>query len=232
MNNKPITVVCLRQGDDYCNTIRDEYVTRLRDAVKVRLQKPHKFICYTDHPTPGVECRPPLEPTWEGWWGKLAFFSDFMPGHRIIYLDLDLVLCGDLGLVADWPQDFGIASDFLQSTPNSSVFVVDSGSHAEVYEEAKRLIAGKGVRHRCGIKAHGTLDHRSDQEFIREALNPRGVWWRQFPMAWFPPYKWGGPGGTPITTANPFGAIAVLFHGSPKMHEAACDGTWVREVWG
>lgn len=90
-----VTVACvLKSGGIY--TERD--VTRLHEAVHRNLAEPYRFVCLTDRPAlGGVHCIP-LRQDWPGWWSKLALFSPstFEDNDRVLYLDLDTLILGDL----------------------------------------------------------------------------------------------------------------------------------------
>jgi len=86
-----LTVWSLCWGDKY-----DPYcVQRLQQSVKAALPIPHEFKCITDREIEGVECIPPINDL-PGWWGKVNLFSwDVCDDHNL-YLDLDVVITGDL----------------------------------------------------------------------------------------------------------------------------------------
>ena len=55
----------------------------------------HRFVCYTDEPIKGVECKPPPCDL-PGWWGKLGFFRPGVITEPTLYLDLDMLVVGPL----------------------------------------------------------------------------------------------------------------------------------------
>src|SRR5689334_12929315 len=94
-------ICCVKAGRKY----GPEYVQRLRDGVRRHLPEHAKdipFVCFTDDPVDGVECRP-LPANLPKWWPKVSLFSLRQP---LVYLDLDIVILGDLTPLLEW-QGFG-----------------------------------------------------------------------------------------------------------------------------
>lgn len=178
----------------------DEYVRRLQAGVSRNLPKHdgHVFTCFTDKPVEGVMCEE-LPADLPGWWSKLNLFKLRQP---LIYFDLDVVNTGDLTPLLEW-DGFGIIRDWWQPCFNSSVMKL-TGDEGHVWDDFTRDVMSR---------------LRGDQDWITEVM-PHG---RTFPKEWFASYKANACAG-----AVPDGAMAVIFHGRPKMHE--CGG-WVKELW-
>ena len=96
-----LTVACVKWGVKY----GPEYVEKLASMAGRHLP-PHRFVCFTDDPVPGIECRPPLC-DFPGYWQKVGLFRPGVFRGPVLYLDLDLVihdaLGGILGLLDDSP---------------------------------------------------------------------------------------------------------------------------------
>jgi len=84
-----LEVVCVKVRNLYDGA----YVRKLRNMVAKHLTVPHRFICYTDKPVEGVECRE-IEDQWKqypGYWAKTKLFKVGVP-KPFLYIDLDSVL--------------------------------------------------------------------------------------------------------------------------------------------
>lgn len=93
-----------------------EWVDRLRNMVARHTDRPFRTVCLTDQPEEmprGVEhvVIPPSAGV-RGWWSKLYLFHPGMPfDRRVLYLDLDMIVLGDLAPIIDFPVDFAICAD-------------------------------------------------------------------------------------------------------------------------
>ena len=88
-------VACVRNGTKYGT----DYVYRLRAMVERHLKVPHWFVCLTDRPDelPDVVTVDIKRHGLPGWFAKMALFEPtWRNGQRVIYFDLDTVICGDL----------------------------------------------------------------------------------------------------------------------------------------
>lgn len=84
------------------------WVTRLRDEVARWLPEPHRFVCLSNVDVPGVETIP-LVTDWPGWWAKLEVFNPAVDlGERVLYLDLDVFVTGDLAPIAQFDAPFAL----------------------------------------------------------------------------------------------------------------------------
>lgn len=194
----PLRVACVKTGDKY----GEDYVLNLRDGVARNLRRPHRFVCYTERPVPGVPCES-LPVSLPGWWAKIGLFK--LSG-RTLYLDLDVIVCGGLDpLVGCLDRGrLAILQDWHLPCFNSSVMVIN-GPQPHVLERFRPTLV------EC---------LPSDQEWI-SCCFPDAL---RFPAQWCPSWKLhcrnlDGPPGN---------ARLVVFHGEPKPHE--CDG-WVRDLW-
>jgi len=104
-----VVVACVFWRGDFRGKAYTAYhVEALRGMVSRNLSIPHSFVCLH---SPGAECSTwpqhsieaiPLRHAskWPGWWAKMELFDPetFAPGTRILYLDLDTIVCGPI----DW----------------------------------------------------------------------------------------------------------------------------------
>lgn len=94
------TVVCMKWGDKY----GPEYVNRLFNMVARNTTLPFKFVCFTDDAKgllPEIDARPlpqmDLPPDKERGWRKLSLFrKDVGLEGRVLFLDLDTVIVGNI----------------------------------------------------------------------------------------------------------------------------------------
>lgn len=94
MFDMTVTVSCVYWGSKFSL----DYVYNLKASIERNTTVPHKFVCYTDRSIPNVETKI-LKPGYEGWWNKLQLFDPANKvSNRMIYLDLDTVITGNL----DW----------------------------------------------------------------------------------------------------------------------------------
>jgi hypothetical protein len=175
------------------------YVERLRDMVRRHTDRPFRTVCLTDQPDKmpagvmGVKVKSPMEGT-RGWWRKIMLFHPKMPFKgRVLYLDLDVLVVGDINPILDFPADFAIApdsaptfggKDHLRTVKGyqSSVMVWDHQARQQFYTEFDRT----APRRLWG-----------DQDFLKEkSPNERtfpGEWFRRLtpdgPKKWLPETK-------------------------------------------
>jgi hypothetical protein len=84
------SVVCvLRSGGDY----GPEHVQRLR--AQVVANGAAELYCLSDTPIEGVATIPLLS-DWPGWWAKMELFRPDLGLGRLVYMDLDTTVTGDL----------------------------------------------------------------------------------------------------------------------------------------
>lgn len=188
-------IACVRTGKKYGN----DYVLKLRNGVARHMPVKHQFVCFTENTVDGVECRPLAVPL-PTWWSKLTLFS---LGKPLIYLDLDVVITGDLSPLLDW-DGFGILKDHNGKTYNSSVMKL-TGKEGHVWE-----------RFTPNVMSH----MHGDQDWITECMPGA----KTFPPEWFPSFKLDDcVGGVSAK------AMGCNFHGLPKPHQITSG--WVPEAW-
>ena len=93
-----ITVACVFWGDKFS----DDYVYNLKSMVERNTTVPHQFVCFSDRELEGIKTVK-LIPGYEGWWNKMQMFNtDFKLGNRVVYLDLDTLIVGNI----DWLLEY------------------------------------------------------------------------------------------------------------------------------
>ncbi|CAJ1388214.1 unnamed protein product [Effrenium voratum] len=122
-----LVIACLKWGQRY----NADYVNRLCAACRRSLSQPAQFVCFTEDPTglaEDIEVKT-LPNNLPLWWGKAFLFSEEagLDGKRVLFLDLDQVIVGDLGPLAAYEGPFailatdGIACELAAGGYNSSV---------------------------------------------------------------------------------------------------------------
>jgi hypothetical protein len=230
------TILCMKWGKKY----GPEYVNRLHSMTSRHLTLPHRFVCLTDDRTglnAGIETFPipslelPAGAPERGW-TKLVSFSPALtaPGGPelqgdVLFLDLDIVIVGNMDSFFEQPGDFLIIRDWQKGdyTGNSSVYRWRAGTYPDVLEYFRANL--DAVRKR----------HRNEQEFLTAHLTAQGkvsywpvTWCRSFKkhcVKAFPFSLWQPP-------EVPAAAKVIVFHGLPNPPDALVgrSGKWYRRV--
>lgn len=206
-----LKIICVDNGN-YLDRGR-EYVKILANMVarNLPIDTIYDFICFTDNPEPiddGIKIN--KLPNLKSWWAKLYLFKEglFSKDDRIIYLDLDTVITGDLKDIINYDGAFAILRDFyrphgLQSSVMS--WRGDWGGHIwREYERANFPDISGG-----------------DQAWIEQHVLRPDIWQELYPKQ-FVSYK------VNATSSIPNNAKIVVFHGEPRPHQ--CLG-WVKQFW-
>jgi hypothetical protein len=217
------TVLCVWIGTKYGR----EYVERLGRAVTRDLapwNRP-KLKCITDQKMEGERVGPwtcttavPFRHPEEGCWTKLQCFQPGVAVGPTLYLDLDVVVTGELDGYIPKPEQRTLSAmkDAVRKGHfNSSVMAWNAPDMH--YMWAKR------EEYRRGGKMFGKPSGpwRGDQDFIRENLQGE---WQELPGALS--YKVALHGNK-----NPPPSCRVaVFHGKPKMADLPPDNTY-RRLW-
>jgi hypothetical protein len=234
-------VLCMKWGTKY----GPEYVNRLYGMVARHLRGAFRFVCLTDNSMgvrPEVECMPlpslDLAPGADRGWPKLTTFKADLHGLQgtALFLDLDIVVVGDITPFFEQSGDFLIIKDWKRPwriTGNSSVYRFRIGAHADVLQHF--IENQREVRRR----------YRNEQEYLSHAMRDRSRlaywppgWCRSYKyhaITWWPSNYWR----TPIV---PAGARIMIFHGEVNPPDALAGrrnrrfrfvkpAPWVAEHW-
>ena len=219
-----LTVLCVKYGQKYGS----EYVEKLRNMVSRHLTIPYEFACLTDDTRPIHGVRTIHQPNAgyaKGWWHKVHMFDPNLPiSGRILYLDLDVVICNNLDKLVTGlgPQDFLGIRDFNRKFHpswkrlNSSVMTWQHRAQEDIWNKFK-------ANPRDAQKLHG------DQDWIWQCAFDR---LKFFPDDYIQSYKWeirnrddliertGRGGFRNISSVQPNPACCVaVFHGDPNPHD-------------
>lgn len=177
-----ITVICWKwRQRKYRSRFTQREVRVLKNMVERNLHVPHRFVCITDDAR-GMSDIQTL-PLWEepkitlpngkpNCYRRLRVFAPDAAewlGERIVSIDLDTVITGDITPLVDIPTDFKIWGDTAKNTHyNGGFWVMDAGARARVWEEfsteAPEITKSRGM---VG----------SDQAWISYILGPNEEKW-------------------------------------------------------
>ena len=157
------------------------HVDRLVSQIEKHLTIPHEFYVIRESNKPS-------------WWAKVDLSEPGRFSGRVLYLDLDVKVVGDLDDLACIDAPFAAIKDYqYPMTINSSVMTWDAGVSDHVFTEFTPSVMKR---------------FRGDQNWI----NNRIPWARRFPREWCVSYK---------ATVRPLGRVpadarVIVYHGEPK----------------
>jgi hypothetical protein len=232
----PLTFVSWRWRSPvgYRSVFEPSTVYALRDMIQRHYPHPHRFCCVTDEPKalPGIETIRMWEdgaaiPSPSGRHNPSCYrrLKVFAPdagklfGERLVSMDLDTVIVGDLTPLFDRTEDFVIwgESDFKSQWYNGSLWMLRTGTRTKVWtefdEDKSPLIA-----QRAGARG-------SDQGWISYVLGKKeATWGRKDGVYSFRKHIFAAGGALPPD------AKIVCFHGHvDPWHYRAQQFKWIRE---
>jgi hypothetical protein len=245
-----ITVACVWVTGNVAYGV--EYVGKLRAMAARHLDREFNFVCLTDRPREAAAAldyfaglgrmvsadilviAPPAPLA--GWWAKLELFnqahwSSF--GERVLYLDLDVLVVGDLAPIADYASAFALVPPGGNFKPrgfrtvrrfNSSVMSFTPGADlARLYS-----YAGAAVREGVGETAGRLAPLWGDQDWIGEQMPGADT----MPADWFPRLsEMGALPASAMRLNSKFPQARVILCKKPKPHVAAGVYPAVAEIW-
>ncbi len=148
--------------------------------VGANLNQPYRFVCIEGSDKPG-------------WWAKIDLFTPGLFTGRVLYLDLDVTVVGNLDDLANQDAPFVAIADYQHPlTINSSVMAWDAGAGDAIYTDFTPDVMSR---------LHG------DQNWIHEK-----VFAERFPRRWCPSYR----AHVQPTGKVPDDARVIVYHGQPK----------------
>lgn len=195
MGSPDLTVFCVFWGDKYDKS----YVYALKDMVEKHLSVEHDFKCITTQKLPGIHTVLPHVP-YSGWWQKIGLFAPRIATGPSIYLDLDVVLTGNIDYLADYTDTFSAPSNWAQSGHGGiqSSVMAWPGNWTEPYEKFKPQWPEVSKR------------LWGDQEFLWEMLGDN---WQRIPGVGSYKYHVRPAGKVPDDMK------VCVFHGLPDPHQ-------------
>lgn len=200
-----------------------DYVNRLFNMSRRNLTVPFSFICYTDAPEgldPAIDARPLPEMGFddpeERGWRKLALFKkDIDLEGRVLFLDLDTVIVGNIDDYFTLEGEVILIKHWRPSKKHgvgeTGVYRFDAGREADIYDNFINNISE--------VKS----SYRHEQAYVGDYLSSRGrlSFW---PEKWMPSFKYNCMRpfllGLFLEPKLPAGAKMVVFHGNPTPSQA------------
>lgn len=192
---EPLTICTFKWNKPgYRSTFRADHVKILRRMVARHYRHPHRFVLFTD--TPGIDSAVlegddvEVYELWDSYahlqnpsghrnpscYRRLRIFArnvgDWL-GKRIVSLDLDTVITGDMTPVWDRREDFVIWGDTNRANPyNGSMVLFDAGARPQLWEDFDPILS-PALSRKMGYFG-------SDQAWIAACLGPREKVWSKF----------------------------------------------------
>ncbi|MCT4655422.1 MAG: hypothetical protein N4A65_06405 [Cohaesibacter sp.] len=236
----PVNIVCMKWGTLY----GPEYANRLYAMTARNLNRPFRFVCFTDDPAglrdeiepmelPPISIDSPYENTP---WKKLALYNPTLGDLEgpTLFFDLDILITGSLDKFFDHPGDYCVIHNWTQPKQingNTSVFRFTIGAHSDLLD----LFHSKSTQHWVDT-------YRIEQTFLSQELHKQGklVYW---PKEWCASFKVHClPGGWKIPgiflnwfkdSKLPDNASVCVFHGHPNPDDALAGrwpGKWYKRL--
>ena len=227
-----VNIICMKWGQKY----GADYANRLYRMVKRNLTLNFRFVCFTDDNSgleAGIEAMPlPSLDLPEGaperGWNKLSTFEPDLAGlsGETLFLDLDVVIVGNIDDLFTIPGDFLIIRDKKfkhRLIGNSSVYRFRIGEHPEVLSYFQENFA----------KVQNS--YRNEQAYLSDQINQKNKlsFW---PEDWCISFKYNCVSPWPIAYFKdpqlPPTAKILIFHGFP-LPEHAIEGVthkWYRPI--
>jgi hypothetical protein len=184
---EPVTFVCWRWKPNvgYRSTFPPSTVYALREMITRHYHAPFRFVCVTDQPEklPGIE----TVKLWDDFAGLKSNIGGSYPscyrrlklfaadagetfGPRMVSIDLDMVITGDITPLFDRPEDFAIwgESDFRTQSYNGSLWMIRAGTRTKVWDQFTN--DSPQIASRAGSKG-------SDQGWMNYILGPHEATW-------------------------------------------------------
>ncbi len=220
-----ITVCCLLVKG-HIAAYNAEYVAALAKGVAAHLDRPYEFVCFTDQPKAVEKVARPIQVSAPAgrncWWAKLEVFN---PKHgltgRVLYLDLDTLIVGDLAPIVDFPAELALIPDGAPNFHGKDGLACVKKFNASV--EVANVEQFHSLYRAWTPKVMTRL--WSDQDLIAE-VEPRA---QAMPIEWFPRLS----SFQPLSKVAPVwpAAAKVILTKVPKNHDAAKQYPWFAKQW-
>lgn len=233
---EPLVIACFKWSTPgYRSTFGPAAVDTLRRMVRRHYQRPHRFVLFTDDARGLEETDIEVYELWDllasvpnpsgdrnpSCYRRLRLFARDVPewlGARIVWLDLDAVIVGDMRPVWDRAEDFVIWGDSMVKTQpyNGSMCMFTAGSRPQLWETFDPYSSPKLSR------SMGFFG--SDQGWIAACCPGEATWKKKDGVYSFRNHIVQSP------RVLPADARIVFFHGrfDPWMPETQAMAPWVR----
>ena len=213
-----LTVWCVWWRDPANPDKYDEYsVQRLQRTVAENLSIPHEFICISKEHVHNVATFPPPV-DWPGWWQKIGLFQPGVATPLNLYLDLDVVITGDLTEMVEAHRESGLAMplNWAQSGHGGCQ------SSVMIWKQSRNTLPIWKEFDTAWIHWPPTPPWRfyGDQEVITYFRDTGKITVDPINAAWIKSYKYHCRDGLPLDTR------VCVFHGDPKPEQV--KASWFR----
>ena len=228
----PVNVICMKWG----NKFPADYVNRLYGMVAHHLNRPFRFVCFTDDAS-NIRTQVEIQPLPEldipnnipeRGWRKLTVFAQDFGGlsGMTLFLDLDVVIVGNLDDFFTAKGDFLIAHDKKNPEKmqgNSSVFRFEAGQYPHIltffeqnFQKIKQQVCHEQAYLSAEMYKLGKLHFWQDDWVPSFKYRCCPSWMK----SWFQ------------APSIPQNARIILFHGLPNPPEAieGISGKWYRHI--
>jgi len=206
------------------NKFGSDYANRLYSMVARNLSAPFKFVCFTDDVSglrTEIDARSlpeiNLPSGAERGWRKLSTFRpDIGLEGKVLFLDLDIVIVGNIDCFFEERGEFIISREFnkrvgVHGRGNSSVYMFKAGTLGFVYDYFMKNIGE--------VKKN----YRHEQAYLTDVLYKKNML-KFWPKGWCVSFKRHCMRTFPLclfqTARIPEGAKIVIFHGKPTPEDA------------
>ncbi|MBT0727798.1 hypothetical protein [Rosenbergiella australiborealis] len=155
-------VTVLRSGGDY-----DENHVRW---IHRQLPDNYEKICLTDLDIPDIKTIK-LRTNFPGWWSKIELFNPDLIDDDIFYIDLDVVVVGDITELTEQRELMMLEDFFSQEMYNSAMMFIPHNEKMKVWKTFNKYPEQFMTRYKKG----------GDQEFISRILPHAKNWQHLFP---------------------------------------------------
>ena len=184
------------------------------------LTLPHRFVCFCDDPAAvpdGIETLPMAVPHWRWNLRKMALYRpDNGLTGRVLALDLDTVIVGNIDDIANYGGRFAVVEDFWRPGKNGGGIIgFEAGTlAADLYDP----VAENSL--------NVTIATKGAERLWYDIRMPGADHWQDLYPGQVASYK---PSPGRFLTKLPRKTRIVCFHGKPAVHEVNTD--WVLENW-
>jgi hypothetical protein len=121
-----------------------EHVNRLYNSIKRNTTVEFDLVCYTDDAegiAAEVKCLPlPFDKTKvPGCFGRLKMFREDLPYNRVLWIDLDVVIMGNIDHILNPQVQFKMAAPSAVCHYNGSLCYIERGAKPEVWQSYRTL---------------------------------------------------------------------------------------------
>ncbi len=143
-----------------------EWVRQLKRGLERHAGEHHRFVCLSDIEVRGVEVLP-LREGWQGWWSKIELFLPGLLTGPTHYLDLDVVVVGDVAPLLSACSSFTMVHERGESDYFNSSAMAWGGDMGWVFEAFR----ADAARYMKRFRRHPRI---GDQAFISDLLVGEG----------------------------------------------------------